>query len=491
MNKLYFSEVRSILLALSAVPVLLSFVPAAHGLQQHREIEGPFESVRDMSAQCIACHRQQANEVLASTHWTWSRKAVINGESVPFGKNDSLAGFAIDVAANASRCTACHISSDRGNVNPKAPSPDALDCLVCHDTTGRYRLSSSPAPSSEPPFDLGVIARNVGRPNVKNCLICHFADCGLPSSPAENRLHPEPADIHMRADGGNFSCQTCHDGGHALFGHRSRADDSSSAGERCAGCHSGAPHDMAILNKHGESVSCRTCHIRVEGGGTPVLVGWNWIMAGRGVPVHLDTPGGRLRIRDRNGAETAINVEPVYLWDDGSDTAYRRGQRIQPGEMTVLQGPAPKSDRSKITPFRVMHATQLYDRKYRYLISPLLNADGPELFPADGPVSLAEDGMKALVLPYSGQYDYTATVRYKRISHGVAPAEQALGCLDCHGRSGRMNWAELGFDGDPWPNGLIMQEGGEQPGDAATNSGPPTRPPAETGTDASPPADDW
>jgi len=490
MNRHYSSAFRSFLLALSAVPLLFCVVPAAHGLQQHREIEGPFESGRDISARCIGCHGQQANEVLASTHWTWSRKAVINGEAVPLGKKDSLAGFAIDVAANAKRCTACHISSDRGNVDPKAPSPDALDCLVCHDTTGRYRVFFSPAPSLDPPADLAVIARNVGRPNVKNCLTCHFADCGLTASTNGDRLPSAPADIHLRADGGNFSCQTCHDGGHAIIGHRNRSDDSPSPGGRCADCHSDVPHDLEILNKHTGSVACRTCHIPADGGSTPVLVGWNWIMAGRGVPVHRDTPGGRLRIRDRNGAETSTNVEPVYLWDDGSDTVYSRGQRIQPGEITVLQGPGPKSARSKIAPFRIIHATQLYDRKYRYLISPLLNTDGPELFPAAGPVSLAGEGMKALVLPYSGQYDYTATVRYKRISHGVAPAEQALGCLDCHGRSGRMNWAELGFADDPWPNGLIMREAEGQSGETANNSGPTTPPPAETEAEASPPAGD-
>jgi hypothetical protein len=35
------------------------------------------------------------------------------------------------------------------------------------------------------------------------------------------------------------------------------------------------------------------------------------------------------------------------------------------------------------------------------------------------------------------------------INHEVVPAAQALRCLDCHREGGRMDWAALGYDGDP------------------------------------------
>jgi hypothetical protein len=471
MNNKYFSAARSVLQTLSAGFASLCFISQAYGLQQHQQIQGPFATPREVTVKCLECHPQQADEVLNSIHWTWTRQAVINGESIRFRKTDSLAGFAIDVSSNAPRCMACHISNDRGS-SLQSPSPDAVDCLVCHDTTGRYL---PPVPFSvrvENPSDLTVIARNVGSPTPANCGACHFADCGLAPSEPQNS-GAGAADIHLSAAGGNFSCQTCHagnGGGHAFSRLQDRPGESSPSGRGCASCHSGAPHDMDILNRHGERIACRTCHIPAAGRGTPVLIGWNWIMSGKTVPVHQSGPGFRLQIHDRNGLRRAADIDPIYLWDDGSDTVYMRGQRIQPEELTILQGPAKKNDRSKIAPFRIIYGTQLYDRKYRYLISPLLQPEGSGLFPAV-PESLAGEGMKAVVLPYSGQYGYTATAIYKKISHGVAPAGQALGCLDCHGRSGLMNWPALGYDADPWSNDLTMQPAADVSG-SVSNPGP-------------------
>jgi len=31
----------------------------------------------------------------------------------------------------------------------------------------------------------------------------------------------------------------------------------------------------------------------------------------------------------------------------------------------------------------------------------------------------------------------------------VTPADKALGCLDCHGDNGRLDWQKLGYNGDP------------------------------------------
>ena len=47
------------------------------------------------------------------------------------------------------------------------------------------------------------------------------------------------------------------------------------------------------------------------------------------------------------------------------------------------------------------------------------------------------------------EYEWVDTTRYMGIFHEVPPATQALACLDCHGRGGRLTWKELGYDGDP------------------------------------------
>ena len=58
-------------------------------------------------------------------------------------------------------------------------------------------------------------------------------------------------------------------------------------------------------------------------------------------------------------------------------------------------------------------------------------------------------GMKASGLPYSGEYGFTRTEMYWPLSHMVTPKERALGCADCHGAAGRMDWKALGYAGDP------------------------------------------
>lgn len=49
----------------------------------------------------------------------------------------------------------------------------------------------------------------------------------------------------------------------------------------------------------------------------------------------------------------------------------------------------------------------------------------------------------------NASYTWADTTRYMGIFHGVRPATQALGCLDCHGSKARMDWKALGYTGDP------------------------------------------
>ena len=46
--------------------------------------------------------------------------------------------------------------------------------------------------------------------------------------------------------------------------------------------------------------------------------------------------------------------------------------------------------------------------------------------------------MAAAGYPYSGEYDFVDTHMYWPITHMVAPAEDAVGCAECHAEEGRM-----------------------------------------------------
>ena len=444
----------SVILPAAALLSMLTACPA-DALEKHKNIKGLFNSTRDVAIKCIECHRKEAEEVLQSTHWTWKRTRTVNGRTTTFGKKNSLAGFAIDISTNPSRCLRCHISSSPLDNNFDKPEAAMVDCLVCHDTTGRYARNSEGKILEQDDFEL--IARNVGRPAPGNCTICHFADCGLSvtsesSTAASNRRYPPQGDIHMTGTVGALTCQTCHinSSGHSFSRSMTQHMGASSKEQGCASCHTNTPHTLDQLNQHSSVISCQTCHIPEYARRTPAIISWNWILTEKGDSIFQSAPGGSILAQDKNGFSTGTMMQPVYRWDDGNDQVYERGQRIRPQELTFLQKPSERSPNSKITPFHVLYGTQLYDTKYRYLISPLLTPRGNALFSGSDWDTIAREGMKALVVPYSGQYGVAPTAIYRRINHGVVPTEDALGCLDCHGREGRINWESLGYDQDPW-----------------------------------------
>lgn len=445
------SPCRQVIQGLAGLLGCLALPGLASALQIHQQIQDQFASAHDVTVKCLECHRQQAEEVLHSAHWTWVRQRTLNGKEVSAGKKDSLAGFAIDVAANSARCLQCHISTSPQKESFTTPAADMVDCLACHDTTGLYKHGVAPV-QGQPP-DLTAMARNVGRPTPRNCTGCHFADCGLsPSTPqgAKVQIDADLADVHLRATGPAFTCQTCHlrDSSHTIARQISSNAGPDEGGDGCAACHP-APHALELLNQHSQTIACQACHIPAYGTDGPVLIAWNWLMTGKTNTVFRAGTGAGQQLHDQNGFWSARDIEPVYLWDDGADQVYTRGQKIQPLELTVLQRPTEKNANSKLAPFRVLYGTQLYDSRYRYLISPLLQPEGNLLFPGCDWETIARKGMEAMVLPFSGQYGFTATATYRRINHGVAPAAEALDCLDCHGAAGRIRWDMLGFARDP------------------------------------------
>ena len=45
-------------------------------------------------------------------------------------------------------------------------------------------------------------------------------------------------------------------------------------------------------------------------------------------------------------------------------------------------------------------------------------------------------------LPYSGEYDFVDTEYVFPITHMVAPKDQAVACVDCHAKAGRLSHLE-------------------------------------------------
>ena len=92
-------------------------------------------------------------------------------------------------------------------------------------------------------------------------------------------------------------------------------------------------------------------------------------------------------------------------------------------------------------------------KKHQYFISPKLWPSGKDKADAYWKSfdwdKAAAAGMKNSELPYNGKYSFASSILFWRLNHMVAPSGAALDCMDCHGKSGRLDWKALGYKEDP------------------------------------------
>jgi hypothetical protein len=222
----------------------------------------------------------------------------------------------------------------------------------------------------------------------------------------------------------------------------------------CTNCHTEKPHNEALIDQHLDRVACQTCHIPTFAKAVPTKTSWDWSTAGQDIKGNPDPLGKPTYVKKKGNFTWGINIVPTYAWYMGKAGAYLPGETIDPQGVTKLSYPlGNRNDISaKIYPFKVHTGKQIYDLRNNYLITPqVFGKDGFwETFDWD---KASRAGMDASGLPYSGEYGFAETIMYWRINHMVAPKEQTLGCLDCHGEKGRMDWPALGYAADPLQKG--------------------------------------
>ena len=132
-------------------------------------------------------------------------------------------------AANYPFCTSCHVGYGWKDNNFDFSAQDNVDCLVCHDTTGRYKKPAGFAghvltkDTEFPPgsgkilkgIDLSSIAQKVGKTRRETCGACHFyggGGDGVKHGDLDSSLDApnKSLDVHMDVKGNNFTCATCH-----------------------------------------------------------------------------------------------------------------------------------------------------------------------------------------------------------------------------------------------------------------------------------------
>jgi octaheme c-type cytochrome (tetrathionate reductase family) len=456
---------------LAAVTVLVlaaaTVAPTLAGSHDTR-ITGPFKNGPEVTRACLECHGKQGKDFMKSPHWTWSEEQTVNGKKREVGKKNIINNFCIALPGNWPRCTSCHAGYGWKDGSFDFSRAENVDCLVCHDTTGTYKkfptAAGHPVYEGEskefpkgkvwPPVDLVKIAKNVGKPGRANCGACHFYGGGgdhvkhgdLDSS----MTNPTPdLDVHM---GRGMTCEGCHKTkDHAIPGESLLISQGEGMRVRCTDCHQADLHRNPVLNTHAKRVACQTCHIPAIAKTLATMVWWDWSKAGQDIKeIPKDKFGEKTYDKMKGEFRWDRNFAPSYSWYNGQIERILPGDRIDPGKVVAFNRPQGTKDDPKalLTPFKQMRGKQPYDKGNRQMVYVALFGPQGYWTSYDWNQSIT-NGMKAAGLPYSGQYDFVETSMVWKVNHMVVPKEKALGCADCHGEKGRLDWQGLGYPGDP------------------------------------------
>jgi len=416
----------------------------------HKElvkIEGEVDALA-VTKNCLSCHEAEGKAILKTAHWNWhgaSPYTVGHENRIDLGKrSNTINNFCINLNGNWPRCTSCHIGYGWKDKNFDFTDTSKIDCLVCHDTTGKYKKAPPAAGFPVKDLDLVSIARNVGRPSRATCgMNCHFRGGGgdavkhgdmssILSKPAKGH------DVHMGVtEGGlDFECQACHKTRNHMISGRSISVPAVEGDLSCEYCHTDRPHIGSELidhhlNKHTSHVACQTCHIPVYSKGNPTKIFWDWSTAGQDCNKPADKYGKPTYLKKKGSFQWKEAVKPTYRWYNGTVKRYILGDRINEKGVTNLTDPVGsiKDPASRIYPFKLHRGKQISDATYKYLIAPKLWKGYWKHWDWD---KASADGMKDAGLEYSGNYEFVETVMYWGLTHEVIPKEQALSCAECH-----------------------------------------------------------
>jgi octaheme c-type cytochrome (tetrathionate reductase family) len=415
-----------------------------------QELRKNFSRPQDVTAACIGCHNGRHTEVMATSHWRWEREEYIVGKGIrTVGKKNTLNNFCIGISGNETTCNSCHIGYGWGDRTFNFSDSLNVDCLGCHDHSGTYVKTVGLSGYPDPSVNLALVAQSVGRPIRENCGVCHFNSGGgnnVKHGDLETALleATRDVDVHMASDGGDLHCVDCHRAeNHQMLGKMYTLSSMNRNRSTCEQCHGSLPHEEEIINEHTMKVACQTCHIPRYAKVNPVKTTWDWSTAGRlrnGEPYEERDSTGVITYTSKKGSFTwGRNLIPEYFWFNGTASHYLLGDTlsgIEPLPMNPLQGSYNDPD-AKIMPVRVHRSNQIYDTKYRYLIQPKTvstkHGDGGFWKEFNWPRA-AEEGMKEVGLPYSGEYGFVKTEMYLPLNHMVSPKSETVKCEECHTR---------------------------------------------------------
>jgi octaheme c-type cytochrome (tetrathionate reductase family) len=456
-------------------PVKESKSTADHS--KFKELDKDFKTGPDVTKACLECHTEAAKQVQHTKHWTWEW---INPQTKQkLGKKHIVNNFCTSVQSNQTFCTACHVGFGWSDDSFDFTNQDNVDCIVCHDTTGKYKkipgLSGHPnykamewPPHSgnfRPATDLKNIAQNVGKTSRQSCGACHFFGGGgnaVKHGDLDTSLinPPHYLDVHMETDGLNMTCGDCHlSDSHEVSGSRyapTAFDDKGALirGKQdgrnpttCVACHGNTPHPKeAKLNHHTDRIACQTCHIPAFArGNLHTKMTWDWSSAGK-----LDDKGHRIQIKGSEGRDIYDSkkgnftyeryVIPEYTWFNGNVRYTLFGEKVATDKVKINDFLGSADDpNSRIWPVKVFRGKQPYDMGNETLaVFHTAGKDDAAYWNTYDWNKALTVGMKSMGLEYSGKMKFVETEMSWPITHMVAPKEDALECQQCHKEGGRL-----------------------------------------------------
>ena len=324
-----------------------------------------------------------------------------------------------------------------------------------------------------PSIDYAKVAQHVGLPGRDNCGACHYnggGGDGVKHGDLDSSLNkPSKAlDVHMAADGLNFSCTECHvTKDHEISGSRYNmvAKDEigvGKPGERrdvatCESCHGDKPHPKPSLigyqlDAHAERIACQTCHIpKMARGGVATITDWNWetsgkTLNGKGYYEEEYKQGNGERRHTywsiKGDFKWGENLTPAYKWFNGEMIYTLADTKVDASKpFTPINDPQGswKDPKSRIWPFKEMHTRMPYDAGNKTLVYNHLwgNDDTAYWGNFDLKKSIAA-GMAIEKRPFSGDIGFLPTVSNWPITHMVAPKADAVQCAECHTKKSRL-----------------------------------------------------
>ncbi|MCB1142959.1 MAG: tetrathionate reductase family octaheme c-type cytochrome [Leptospiraceae bacterium] len=411
-----------------------------------------FKTPQEVTKACLECHPKSADNFMKTSHWTWTRsnnkisKKLADQE---IGKKNLINNFCINITGNWPSCTKCHAGYGWSDSTFNFQNKENIDCLACHDWSGTYTKGASGIPDKS--IDLLTVAKSVGYPKRDNCGMCHFSGGGgmaVKHGDLDDSLiyAPEEVDVHMGKH--KLLCIDCHQTkDHLVPGTSFSVSVEEKTSVDCLNCHTEDVHTNERLNAHTKSVACQTCHIPRFAKRTPTKMTWDWSKAGDAN--RKEDPHEYLKIKGEFTYD--MNVKPDYFWFNKTVDRYMLGDKIDnPDEYTPINLPRGniQDKNAKIWPFKLHRATQPYDKKLKTFM-PVVTAGEGGFWKEFNWLKAIQLGSELNKVDFSGDYGFAKSIMYWPLSHMVSPAKDSLGCNDCHGNSSRMNWKELGYEGDP------------------------------------------